>query len=345
MAAALLLSPWQANAASGLPNSTQFGYGARLDPLGQEVSLSIKASASVGFDWIGVDFDWAHLWPQEAAGPNMVPIDSVMKSARSYGLNVLLSISNTPVWARTPAGPDPEKTARLVALLSSRYSGFSLSIELFPTANTVQGWGAPADPRAYAILLKAAWKALQSNNSQILLVAAGLRPISPGRSNGDIGDLEFLTRLYEAGAADVMPVISIRLTGLSGEVMATPEDHAPNVLRRYEAIRQIMLSHGHANGLIWITGFTWPLSGATSKAEQSRWIRQAYALLRAQLYIGVAFFDRLNPPVDGRSAIASQCFIQVEKKTIRLHPALEAMGILITLDRTGQDISSGAAHP
>jgi hypothetical protein len=342
---AVLFHPINVLAAIGTPDSTQFGYGARLDPLGQGTGLALKASTSVGLDWIGIDLDWSHFWPQETANPNLDPIDVVMKDARNYGLNVMLSIYNAPAWAKAASGPDPDKTARLVSILASRYSRNSLSIELFPAANTIQGWGAAPDPKAYTTLLKTTWKALHASGSKVTLVAAGLQPLSPGHDPRDVDDTAFLSGLYEAGAASLMPVVSLRLMGLSSDVMSAPDASSPNVLRRYETIRQVMLTHRHTNGIIWITAFTWPARGATSTSEQSRWIRQAYNLLRAQLYIGVAFFDRLNPPADGYSAPNNQYLLQIEAQKIRLHPALDALGILITLDRSGQDISPQGSRP
>ena len=55
-----------------------------------------------------------------------------------------------------------------------------------------------------------------------------------------------------------------------------------------------MLENGHQTDLIWITGFSWP-EELTSLDEQASWIYEAYKLLKAQLYIGAAFFNGLTP--------------------------------------------------
>jgi hypothetical protein len=53
------------------------------------------------------------------------------------------------------------------------------------------------------------------------------------------------------------------------------------------------------------------------------------------LYIGAAFLDGLNPP-DKNSTSDRLYLIHKDGAQIRLHPALAAIGKLITLDRTGQ---------
>ena len=333
------LSEWviPARAASGLPNSAEFGYGARLDVWGQEVELAINAASSVGVDWIGVDFDWQRHWPDAAAPVNLEPLDRVMAIAQSQGINVLLSLTHAPTWALGADGPDIGQTSALVTMLANRYPQSLLTIELFPTANTSAGWGVPPDPGAYVALFQACQAILQTTGSQVLLVAGGLSPLGQSPSVGDMDDLDFLNGLYKAGAANFMSILSLRLSPAEGEAMTPPGETASRVLRHYETVRQVMLQFNHANGLIWITGFSWPVqSKVTSPEGQIRWLNQAFQLMKSQLYIGVAFFDRLNPPEGGKqTASPIQSLIQKDAKGTHLHPALAALGQIITLNQTG----------
>jgi len=328
-------TPANVQAANGLPDTMKFGYGARLNPLGQEVSLALNTSASIGLDWIGVDFDWDRLWPTRNDQPKLDALDAVISNARKNRVNVMLSITNPPDWALTRKGPKPEITAGLVSLLATRYQESVLAIELFPEANTVRGWGAPPNPQAYAALLSSCWGELRSIGSPAILVAGGLRQVSAGQSSQDMDDLAFLNALYDSGAGEQMPVISLHLTDLSGTPIAAPDKNNAQVLRRYELIRQIMLKQNHNEGLIWITGFSWPDSDKSSPEEQSLWMNQAFQLMRSQLYIGAAFVERLNPPLQPAGS-SNHYLIQNKGQATRLHPALYALAQLITLDRTGQ---------
>jgi len=334
----LMLSPMQAQASSPSPNSMNFGYGARLDPLGIEIDLAINTAASIGLDWIGLDFDWAHLWPKEDVTPNLQPLDEVIKKASDLEIKILLSITTPPTWALTSLGPDVNMTTQLVTFLSSRYTKELMAIELFPGANTAKGWGAKPNPQTYKFLLEASWKALRASGSPVWLVAGGLSS-STDLSLQDINDLSFLKALYEAQASTYMPIISLRLPDLNSDVMASPNTGEQLVLRHYEDIRQIMRQYGHTQGSIWVTGFTWTSRMTDEVSSQSSWVKQAYHLMRSQLYIGAAFFDQLNPPRKSQSQTRNT-WIQVEKGKTWLHPAVSALGELITLDKTGQHVSS-----
>ena len=119
--------------------------------------------------------------------------------------------------------------------------------------------------------------------------------------------------------------------------MASPNQDTRQVLRHYEAVRQVMLQHDHAHGLIWVTGFSWPEESLDSPSDQQiRWLNQAFQLMKSQLYIGVAFFESLNPPQDDKpSASPTQSLIMNDAQGTHMHPALVALGQIITLNQSG----------
>lgn len=331
-----------ARAARGLPGSPEFGFGARLDIWGAELELAIKTATAIGLDWIAVDFDWGRLWNTEFASLDLDRLDQVIQLAGQRGLGILISITNPPEWARTEAGPDPNSTLALLSTLSQRYLPYQLAIELFPAANTRLGWGAAPNPQAYADLLRQAQQTILSSNPAITLVAGGLSPVPPQDQSGDMDDLQFLNALYQAGAASFLPVIGLRLTIMNADALSLAEQGDYRVLRHYEDIRQVMVANGHTQGLIWITCFHWPESlialPITNSAEQVRWLSQAVQMMKSQLYLGVAFFDRLNPPADsGPGELAGASLILRQSGRVYLHPAVKALGRIITMLRTGQN--------
>ncbi|MCJ7700369.1 MAG: hypothetical protein MUO62_02195, partial [Anaerolineales bacterium] len=212
--------------------------------------------------------------------------------AKEHQLTVLVSISNPPDWVLTSYGPDPDLTTRLTADLVKRYRSTLLAIEIFPGANTHQGWGTQPDPQSYARLIEKVYGDLQTIGPEITLVAAGLKPAS---SPQDIPDLDFLQALYTAGAAPYMPIIGLRLPKISTDPGQPPTGSNPTSLRHYEAVRDIMLRNSHQNGLIWVTGFSWDNHSLSSPERQATWLEQAFLMMRAQLYIGAAFVQDLNP--------------------------------------------------
>lgn len=329
--------PSVAHAARGMPDSTEFGYGAHIDIWGDEVDLSIKSAVAIGLDWVRIDFDWARHWPDSTGSPNLENLDRVMKELSIHRINVLLSLINAPIWAKTPSGPDIEYTVDLLMMLVKQYPENLSTIELFPMANTRQGWGTRPEPVAYSALLEASQRALVGSGSPTLIVAAGLVPLPPDHSPEDIDDILFLEELYQAGAAAYMPILSLRLNGVSEDIMASPDRNDQRVFRHYESLRQVMIKNEHSNGLIWITGFTWPTTN-NDISGQVRWLIQALTLTKSQLYLGAAFFDRLNPAA-GSSSEFSNSLILTDTGNTHLHPALSTLGQIITVGRTGQKSS------
>ncbi len=332
----ILAQPIQVRAASGMPDSPNFGYGARLDPGGAEVELAFKAAVGIGLDWIGIDFDWARHWPDPSTPPDLRALDQGMALTQSYHLNVSLAITHPPDWAIAADGPDARLTAELVLLLAQRYAEVLRTIELLPEANTRAGWGAPPNPRLYAALFQTVQTALQSAGSTVVLVAAGLVPAPSTPTADHMDDLLFLKELYQAGAASFIPIISLRLNQVQGEAIHPPQTGL-STLRHYEEVRQEMLRNHHANGLIWITAFTWPQQiPQDSYTEIIRWLDQALRLMKSQLYIGVAFYYGLNPPhLSQEETDELHPLIRTDEQGVHLHPALAALGQIITRDQSG----------
>ena len=349
--ATILAGTAPARAASGLPDSAEFGYGVHIDAWGQQVDSALKAVSAIGINWIALDFDWERHWPERSAALNLAELDKIMAFARENELNVLLSLTHAPAWVITTHGPDPELTAGLVAQLARLYPDVLLAVELFPSANTYDGWGSAPDPAAYARLIKTTAESLQAANRSTVLVAAGLRPVDPDRSTRDLNDLEFLAGLYRAGVGAYFPIVGVRLLDTSNDPLSAPDEDNPFVLRHYEAVRKVMLENEHSAGLIWITGFTWPESMNTAathtakstlearnhqEASQTQWFNQAFQMMKSQLYIGAAFYDCLNPPAhDQLSVSSSSCLIQGDSYQTRVHPAYTSLAQMISMGDPG----------
>ena len=346
------------NAKNGLPQSENFGFGARIDPWGKQVDIALEAASANALHWIGVDFDWSRHWPESNSTLDLTGIDHVMRFAVQHDMAVLLSITNAPAWAKSTAGPDPEITAGLVTQFMRLYPKAVKAIELFPAANTEAGWGAPPDPGAYIRLFQATSAGIHSADNRPVLIAAGLVPVSSSISRLDIDDLEFLQQLYDEGAAEIMPVISVRFTELSGDPLAFPREDGDTTLRRYELVRNQMLRNKHNGGHIWVTGFSWPAGDPNKHASalldtksaresmennQSHWLSHALQIMKSQLYLGAAFHDCLNPPaVTGQPSSDQGCLISTDEGKTHIHPALTSVGYMNALAEKQQSLGSNS---
>lgn len=326
------IPPALVRAESGLPNSVAFGYGARLDLEGEHIDLALSLAGGLNLQWIGVDFDWARYWPEADTPPDFSALLHVIDHTVNSNLNLLVSIKNPPPWALTAVGPDPISTANLVVDLGRLGQGKILAFELFPGANTQAGWLSLPNPQNYLHLHRFVQNALMADSQPVYLVTS-LSPLTGNYAQTDMDDLTFLEALYANGGQPYLTIVGLRLPQISGEPLTAENQAGVPVLRHYESIRAIMLRNGHTNGLIWITGFSLPieLQGISTNpelmSEQASWISSAYQLLKAQLFIGAAFFEQLNPRTASFSDHPRMTFMLPDST---LHPVCQQLSNLIT---------------
>lgn len=288
-------------AARGVPGSAEFGFGARLNLNGAQFEQALQLAGSLRLDWLTIDLSWSALMPDPTVAIDFTRLDQAMKAAAQNQTAVLFSITRPPAWALTPQGPNPNLTAVLIQMLAARYPGTLQAVELFPGANTTAGWGAAPDPAAYWNLYTGVHSKLQEYGIAIQLIAGGLEILNDPQA-GSMGELDYLRGLYQTGAADALPVVSLRYSEITGQPSDAAQDAETRMLRRYEAVRQVMVENNQSNSLLWITCLSVP-DGTINPGEittkdtiqQSTWLSQAAMQLRAQLFIGMVVFADLNP--------------------------------------------------
>jgi hypothetical protein len=298
-----LQAPLAASALRGAPGSAEFGFGAHLDPAGPYSQDAVHLSSNLQLDWLAMDVSWQLVAPKSGA-IDWSRLDPVFQTAQKNQVAVMVSLSNAPSWAITPQGPEPAKTAQFITSLLQRYGSTIRAIELFPGANTREGWSAVPDAAAYQKTWAAARTAVEKSKLAVVMVAAGLRPILANQQNQDaIDDLAFLQGLYAAGGKDAYPVVSMVSDTLTGAPLEAPGKAEKRVLRHYEEIRQVMLKNNHERGLIWITHLA-PSTQTNQPDEQAQWLDEALRQVQSQLYIGGAFTSSLNPSSSTSRSIA-----------------------------------------
>ena len=325
-----------AQAARGVPESPEFGFGAEIFPDGPYLEQALEAAANLELDWLRLSVSWAAVQPDPAQPPQLQQLDPVMQFAAQHEIAVLVSLTNAPLWAMTGQGPDASHAAALVKVIVEAYPTALQAVELFPGANTLSGWGARPDPQAYLSLYTACVETLRGAGKPVLLVGAGLRIAD--LAAGDMSDRGFLEALYHLGAADIMPVISLQFENVTGAPATFPDAQNERALRRYETLRMVMSENGHQSGRIWITHLG-SLSGKIEVSDsayvdnnmQSNWMALAYLQLRTQLYIGAVFGQSINPGPGGSGAGGFSLIGQTGES----HPFYSVLRDMISLNRTG----------
>jgi hypothetical protein len=295
------LAPGNVQAVAGAPGSPDFGFGAWLHPDGKYFQEGLNSLTDLPLDWVAVNLDWAKWMPDPGKTPDVSALDGVMQGAAGSEIAVMISLSNPPSWAVTEQGPDSIVTSQTLVFLATRYSGILKAVELFPSANTFEGWQATPDAVAYTRMYSDVKISLQSQGINIILVAGGLHPVGLTTEH-ELNDLDFLRGIYAAGAAQWIDVIGLHLNNLTGNPLNASQGGMGFGLRHYEAVRQVMLENDHQSGLIWITQLCLPDGTINSgdkvyqsSQRQAEWLQQTAIQIRSQLYIGVVFIQNINP--------------------------------------------------
>ena len=327
-----LLAGWMpshsAQAARGIPGSSEFGFGAQLNPGGAFALDGIHLASNLQLDWLAIDLSWQAAAPKTGA-VDWSRLDVLMKTAERSQVAVCISLTEAPDWAMGQAGPDPEKTAQWVVSLAQRYPVALKALELFPGANTRQAWGRQPDANAYLKLWSSVNAALQKQKSPLLLVAAGLKPILANVPASEaVDDLVFLQNLYNGGIKTTLSVLSIRMDSLTGDPLQASSKEENRVFRHYEEVRQVMLKNKHESGLVWLTHLSSPADAPfADPANQSSWLTQAYGQAKSQLYIGVAFLNAIN-------LTSSDSGIALIQPDGDYHPFYRALRDLVAINRS-----------
>ncbi len=284
--------------ASGLPNTSAFGFGAQIDDRAGNLEPVVTIARQAGFDWFSLEFDWTEAQPAQNQPLDLANLRKIALLTSSNQINLMISIKNPPAWALTPEGPAPALVAGLVGRIAQETPNTALAFEIFPGANKAANWGAAANPAAYTAVLQSVESILMRLNPRAVIVPS-IMPLSSADSQGDMDDLDFLARMYadtSASARLSIVGISYEQDQLTGEPAQSPAESPAHSLRHYEQVREVMKNHNHADSLIWITSFTWPASLSDAQ-QQANWVYMAYKQLQGQLFIGAAFFKQLNPAV------------------------------------------------
>ncbi len=323
-------------AASGLPSSAEFGFGAEVDEHSSNVEGAILIAQQTGFDWLSVDFDWSSSWPTQQSGITFSQVKRVADLAHNKSTNLMISIKNPPAWALDNNGPSASAVVSLVRQIAAEFPDTVLAFELFPGANRAANWGAQANPGAYAQVIRSVQEYLFTINPRAIVIAT-VTPLGENQQVGDIEDTAFLSAFYKAEISSNKPlVVGIYYQLISGDPARSPAESPAHSLRHYEQVRDVMKQANHSDDLIWVTGFSWPAEISDSQA-QAKWVLDAYKQLQGQLFIGAAFFNKLNSIDDRQSSP------YLIGQYLTLHPATQMIRTLIGTGQAGSQLSQPAS--
>ncbi|HWQ12672.1 MAG TPA: cellulase family glycosylhydrolase, partial [Roseiflexaceae bacterium] len=212
--------------------------------------------------------------------------DFIVAEAGRLGLELIVRIDRAPQWARPNDFADPRFQAGLrenpdstgpperyadyadfVGTVAARYRGRVRFIQIWnePNLSYEWSWRLP-EPERFAELLRLAADAARAANPEVVILFPSLSPtdgLEPRKA--PMSELEYLDRVYRAGAADSFDIMSAQAYGLGQPpdehryVRLRPLWHRPIDTRidvsRVVMLREVMLRHGDAETAVWISEF------------------------------------------------------------------------------------------
>jgi hypothetical protein len=200
-------------------------------PMGfnEDYSLTrIWADSATAQPWVAADADaaaaggatvsrtplyWRSVQPTPTSW-NWNTFDRIIGAYSGRGMRVIVNISAAPDWAKQNCGTgcvlNPANLAdfsAFVKAVANRYGTMLAGIEIYNEPNSAKYWGAPADPEYYKQVLCAGYDGAKAAAVKLPVAGGSLAP-NMQNINGDIRMDQYLSRMFQAGAAPCMDVIS-----------------------------------------------------------------------------------------------------------------------------------------
>jgi LysM repeat protein len=354
-------SPAATEAAPSTITNAGFAYGIEIFPFNQNVSTLTAQVAQLGVTWVKVEVDWKDLEPVEGQ-ISFATLDPVVAALEANNLNILLTVSTAPSWARTSVDEDGppdnfDDFATFVSALAEQYAGRVAAYEIWNEPNLRREWNSDVYPiRAdhYVSLLSKAYTAIKAKDANAKVISAGLAPTGFNDGVNAIDDRVFLQDMYSNDVADYSDAIGAHPSGWANPPNATCCTQPEGVESHYSdthfyfkdtlnAYRVIMDRNNDSGTAIWVTKFGWGTSADTNApstsssylaytdlTEQATYDSEGFAAGKALNFVGPMFLYNLN----GCQSTADQveaCYFGLIGPSGTARPAFSAVQ---TIDKT-----------
>jgi hypothetical protein len=254
-----------------------------------KIKRTLEMVREMGAPWIVEYFPWSYLEPLPGIY-DWAHADMVVDHARRQGLTVIARLGLVPDWARPADSPTSylphDRYAAFgdfVYAFAEHFRGRVGYIIIWNEPNLALEWGfQPISPEGYTAMLKVAYGRAKAANPDAKVLAGALAPtLAPPGSEWGMDDLEYLRRMYAAGAGDYFDVLAVHAYGWVYPADDPPDPTVVN-FRRTELVRQAMVEQGDAGKSIIITEGGWNdhprWTRAVKPAQRISYTIQAYEM-------------------------------------------------------------------
>jgi hypothetical protein len=233
-----------------------------------KIKRTLEMVREMGATWIVEYFPWAYSEPS-AGRYDWSHADLVVDHARRQGLTVIARLGLVPEWAR----PDPEEQpttvtyldqehyddfAAFVAAFVEHFRGRVNHVVIWNEPNISLEWGyRPVSPTAYTDLLRTVYPRAKAANPGVTVLGGALAPtLAPVGDPEGMNDLDYLQRMLDAGAGEVMDGLAVHAYGWQQPIDA-PANPAEVNWNRTELLHGLLVDAGYGGLPIYITEGGW----------------------------------------------------------------------------------------
>lgn len=257
-----------------------------------KIKKNFEMVREMGASWVVEYFPWGYIESTETEY-DWDHADQVVDHARQQGLTVIARLGFVPNWARPKDSPtsylDQARYpifASFVRAFVAHFKGRVRYVIIWNEPNVNFEWGyQPIDPAGYTRLLQAVYLAAKEADPSVQILAGALAPnLAPPGSVDAMNDLEYLQKMYDAGARDYFDALAIHAYGWTYPAEDPPAANRVN-FRRAELQRAIMVQNSDAAKHALITEGGWNdhprWTKAVHPAERIQNTLRAYDLCKA----------------------------------------------------------------
>ena len=283
--------------------------------LNNNVDLEHAQVERVGAGWARLFVEWSQLEPEKDGfqAHLIEDFDRRIDAYNAKGVKVLVTIFDAPAWAaKDPSAPaatvqppaDPATYATFVGLMAKHWKGRVSAYEIWNEPDLAKWWAPAPSAGDYAALLRATAPRIRAEDPAAKVISGGLAG----------GNVTFLEALYDAGmtGADI-DGIGVHMStacrvDMPGVYYREPDGRVGQfAFTGYRELYQESVERGAAEeiwmtelGISTLTDTCAEGSGAGNRPagvpvdKQAQFVREAYACLAADTYVGPAMWFSLQ---------------------------------------------------
>jgi len=259
-----------------------------------------------GFTWVKQHVGWRDVEGIKKGHYDWYFTDRIVAEAEQFGLNVLFRLDREPVWAIASRGTEsyngppenPQDFGDFCHAMAERYRGRVQAYQVWNEPNLAREWGGwTPDPTEYVELLRVCYVGIKTADPNALVISAGLSPTGNGPPDA-MPDIEYLTGMYEAGAAPYFDMLGVNAPGFlyppeisPAEVAERHDGHRFFCFRHVEDAREVMERYGDADKQVAVLEMGWTIDPreespyhwhAVTEEEQADYLVRAFRYAREQ---------------------------------------------------------------